>query len=1008
MIKWIPSKIGAKLLITFSAVLVLSMVSLIYVATQMVGEFGEFSASRNEANIRDNANAFMARITHEQAMRYESTFEKLALSSALIAKRATFFLENMTLYGKMPLKPNEKLVIYPHNGIFSNDRSERTMVLYWGSPAMSPGINEQINTLSHLDPLLETVKEGNPESVACYAVTESGISRYYPNIHGVEKLPPTTKFDIRNATWYVIAKPENNPERKTVWSNIYLDSVGQGLLTTASTPLYSKSGQYVGAAGIDITLDTIVKDILERIPSCHKMEGMFSFLVDNQGKIIAFPQEYLEMFGIKIDQDKLVDATVILKHSLLDSSNAEIKKIGKSMLEKKYQVSRLILNGQAYIISSHFMPSTEWRLGTVVPESVILASVQETRNALDSTVKSMATRFTLLTILFLIVSIIVMAILTIKSFIRPLGKLSKGALRVKKGDLTTHVDIDTKDEIGAVAQTFNNMVDTLREAKEREKEYTQVLEQKVRDRTQEIVIKNEDLEKTRERLELAMDAGEHGFWDWNLDTDDIYFSPRYYTMLGYEPDELPMKMKTWVDLMHPDDQKTIVPEVENYVKNARPYQVEFRLKTKDGDWKWISGRGKSYEKDSDGIPHRAVGVHVDISERKRGEEELRENEEKLARSKKMEAMGLMAGGVAHDLNNILSGLVSYPELLLMDLPEDSPLRKPIKTIQESGMRAADVVEDLLTIARGVATGKEVLNLNTLITEYLESAEHQKLKKIHPLTKFKTELDAELLNVTGSASHVKKILMNLIVNASEAIEGKGTVAVSTINRYLDEPLKGYEDVHRGEYVLLAISDDGSGISPQDLHRIFEPFYTKKVMGRSGTGLGLAVVWNSMQDHDGYINVKSSEKGTVFELYFPTTREQVADEKEDVPLEDYLGHGEKILVVDDEERQREIACGMLAKLGYHAEAVSSGEEAIEYMKENSVDMIVLDMVMPKGINGRETYQQIIKIRPGQKAVISSGYAKTKEVDLAQELGAGKYIKKPYMLEKIGVAVKEELEK
>jgi len=412
--------------------------------------------------------------------------------------------------------------------------------------------------------------------------------------------------------------------------------------------------------------------------------------------------------------------------------------------------------------------------------------------------------------------------------------------------------------------------------------------------------------------------------------------------------------------------------------------------------------------DENGKIMGVLEIAHDITEKINAEEELRASEERLARSKKMEAMGLMAGGVAHDLNNILSGLVSYPELLLMDLPEDSPLRKPIKTIQESGMRAADIVEDLLTIARGVASGKEVLNLNTMVEEYLDSAEHHKLEKIHPLTAFKTELESELLNITGSASHVKKILMNLIVNASEAIEGKGTVAVSTINRYLDQPLKGYEDVRIGEYVVLAISDDGSGISPQDIDRIFEPFYTKKVMGRSGTGLGLAVVWNSMQDHNGYINVKSSEKGTAFELYFPTTREQVADEKEEVPLEDYLGHGEKILLVDDEERQREIASGILTRLGYTAEVVSSGEEAIEYVKENPVDLIVLDMVMPKGINGRKTYEEIIKIRPGQKAIIASGYAKTKEVDLAQELGAGKYIKKPYTLAKVGLAVKEELAK
>jgi len=318
------------------------------------------------------------------------------------------------------------------------------------------------------------------------------------------------------------------------------------------------------------------------------------------------------------------------------------------------------------------------------------------------------------------------------------------------------------------------------------------------------------------------------------------------------------------------------------------------------------------------------------------------------------------------------------------------------------------VADLLTVARGVATGKETFNLNALIGEYLGSVEHQKLETVCPSVTFRTQLDSELLNISCSSSHIRKALMNLIINASEAIEGAGMVTISTVNRYLDEPLKGYEDVHQGEYAVLSVSDEGSGISQENLERIFEPFYTKKIMGRSGTGLGLAVVWNTVQDHKGYINVKSSDKGTAFELYFPVTREEVATEEEKIPLEAYRGHGEKILVVDDEESQREIACGLLTKLGYNAEAVSSGEEAIEYLKGKSVDLIVLDMVMPKGINGRETYEEIIKIRPGQKAVIASGYAKTKHVDTAQRLGAGKYIKKPYTLQKIGVAVKEELEK
>ena len=270
----------------------------------------------------------------------------------------------------------------------------------------------------------------------------------------------------------------------------------------------------------------------------------------------------------------------------------------------------------------------------------------------------------------------------------------------------------------------------------------------------------------------------------------------------------------------------------------------------------------------------------DITGRLQAEEDKKKLEAQLNRAQKMEAMGFMAGVVAHDLNNILSGIVSYPELLLMDLPEGSPLRKPIKTIQESGMRAAEVVSDLLTVARGVATGREVLNLNTIVAEYFESPEYQELEKTHSSVNLNTELDPDLLNMSGSPIHIKKTLMNLVTNASEAIEGGGTITISTLNRYLDEPLKGYEKIRTGEYVMCTVSDDGSGISPGDLERIFEPFYTKKVMGRSGTGLGLAVVWNTVQDHNGYIDIKSSEKGTVFELYFPVTREEIAAEKEEV--------------------------------------------------------------------------------------------------------------------------------
>jgi CheY-like chemotaxis protein len=220
------------------------------------------------------------------------------------------------------------------------------------------------------------------------------------------------------------------------------------------------------------------------------------------------------------------------------------------------------------------------------------------------------------------------------------------------------------------------------------------------------------------------------------------------------------------------------------------------------------------------------------------------------------------------------------------------------------------------------------------------------------------------------------------------------------------MKGYDEVREGDYVVLAVSDNGVGIADEDLKKIFEPFYTKKIMGRSGTGLGMAVVWGTVKDHNGYIDVESTEgKGSKFALYFPITRKE-ADKEESTSIEEYTGDGEKILVVDDVLQQREIASVLLKKLGYSVDVVSSGEEAVEYMKKNSADLLILDMIMDPGIDGLDTYKKILDLHPKQKAIIASGFSETDRVKAAQTLGAGQYVKKPYTLEKIGLAVKAEL--
>jgi CheY-like chemotaxis protein len=346
----------------------------------------------------------------------------------------------------------------------------------------------------------------------------------------------------------------------------------------------------------------------------------------------------------------------------------------------------------------------------------------------------------------------------------------------------------------------------------------------------------------------------------------------------------------------------------------------------------------------------------------------------------------------------------------MKLPVDSPYRKPILTMQKSGKKAAAIVEDLLTLARRGVPVVEVMNLNYIVKTYFTSPEFDTLKRFNPQVQIERNLSEGLLNIKGSPIHLTKTLMNLVANAAEATLRKGTVSISTSNRYLDRPIKSYDlSIPEGEYVVLTVSDTGIGISHQDIKKIFEPFYTKKVMGRSGTGLGMAVVWGTVKDHKGNINVVSTEgEGTTFELFFPVTRESLPGKREAVPVKKYFGHKERILVIDDILEQREICSTLLTNLNYDVETVACGEDALEFLKYNDADLVVLDMIMDPGMDGLDTYRKILEIKPTQRAIITSGYSETERVKETQRMGAGEYIKKPYNLEKIGLAVRAELER
>jgi PAS domain S-box-containing protein len=521
----------------------------------------------------------------------------------------------------------------------------------------------------------------------------------------------------------------------------------------------------------------------------------------------------------------------------------------------------------------------------------------------------------------------------------------------------------------------------------------------------------------RKQIELELRASESNYRNSfndsplgvrisTIEGETIYANKAILDIYGYNSVE-ELKKKSIKERYTPESYAEWLMRKEKRLQGAfGPSEYEISIVRKNGEIRHLQAfRNEIFW---DGAVRFQI-YYNDITERKRAEEEKRKLEERLNRVEKMEALGQLAGGVAHDLNNVLGVLSGYAELLLMEIPEGQRARNHAEKIMQSTEKGAAIVQDLLTLARRGVTTSEVVDLNDVVSDFFKTPVFENIQGYHPHVNFKIGRQEALLKIKGSPIHLEKTLMNLVLNAAEAIPGKGEVTIRTENRYLEKAIMGYDEVKEGDYVVLTVSDTGTGILAENREKIFEPFYTKKTMGRSGTGLGLAIVWGTVKDHKGYIDVQTEDgQGTTFTLYFPVTREEMTSAQQKKCMEEYMGHGETVLVVDDIPDQREVASALLQKLGYKVRAVSSGEEAVEYLRQNKTDLLILDMIMVPGFDGLETYQRILEISPKQKAVIVSGFSETDRVKEAQKLGAGTYIKKPYVMETLGMAIRNELQR
>lgn len=463
----------------------------------------------------------------------------------------------------------------------------------------------------------------------------------------------------------------------------------------------------------------------------------------------------------------------------------------------------------------------------------------------------------------------------------------------------------------------------------------------------------------------------------------LYVSPAYERIWGRTCQSLYESFRSWLDSVHPDDRERLLEIARNQLAIAEKFEEEFRIIRPDGSHRWI--RARAYPvRDASGLATRIVGVARDTTER-------RQLEEQLHQAQKMEAIGQLAGGVAHDFNNILAAILMQTELLLRLPALPDKVTRGLDMIRQSSERAANLTRQLLLFSRKQVMQPRVLDINEGITR-LSSMLNRIIGEDITL---QLKLAPELLQARADESMIDQVVMNLVVNSRDAMPHGGQLLIETAAKVIDESMaRLYTEAKPGRYVWICISDSGEGIPPHVITRIFEPFFTTKRPGK-GTGLGLATVFGIVKQHQGWIRVYSEiGRGTSFQVFIPATAGAVQAETLAAPVAESLRGTETILLVEDDENVRNMTHSILEMNGYRVLSAPDGPSALATWQEHrdSIALLLTDLIMPGGLGGKELGQQLVAEKARLKIIYTSGYS-SEMAGKELELRAGEnFLQKP----------------
>ncbi len=524
--------------------------------------------------------------------------------------------------------------------------------------------------------------------------------------------------------------------------------------------------------------------------------------------------------------------------------------------------------------------------------------------------------------------------------------------------------------------------EALREAKE-------ILELRVQQRTIELETSNELLRQEvaqrqtiQERLELAQKVSKIGSFEWNLQTNAVTWTAELEALYGMAPGQFDNRHKPWLDTIHPDDLPKLEEALWQAIQSGHGLDLEFRCLTPTQETRWIAVKSSIFH-DSANHPLRMIGIHMDITEKKLLEAQF-------LRAQRLESLGTLASGIAHDLNNILTPILAVAQLLPLKLPNlPDSIQQLLHTLESSAHRGADLVKQILSFARGVEGKRCSLQMHHLLGEISQIIQQTLPKAIA----IHTDIPPDLWPIYGDATQLHQVLMNLCVNARDAMPDGGTLHIAATNLCLDAATaRLHLDAQPGAYVRITVSDTGMGIASDILHRIFDPFFTTKEIGK-GTGLGLSAVLGIVKSHKGFVDVQSVvHQGTHFHVYLPA---QSTEESRSATTDAvWYGNQELILVIDDEPMISQVIQTTLETYNYRVLTASNGMDAIALYAEYSdqIYAVLVDIMMPM-LDGFTIVPLLQQINPAIYAIAMSGLTSTEAVVEAERMGFQAFLPKPF---------------